>query len=413
MHVVVVGAGVSGLVAGLSLQASGIEVTVVEARDVPGGRVRSREQDGYVLDEGFQVLLTAYPGVQRWLDLQALRCGHFLPGAFLWRGDRWSSIGDPFRRPSDLLPTAFSPMGSLGDKFRVLALRKRALEMSVDDIAALPDCSTLQCLTDLGFTRAAMDRFFRPFLGGIFLESELDTSQRMFWFVWKMFSAGSAALPAGGMQAISWQLAGRLRPASLRLSTPVETVRPDGVTLAGGEVLHADSVVLAADPISVAQWFEEEPPLMRSCVTHYFAAPSSPLAEPRLALNASGSGQINHVAVVSDVGEGYAPPGKALVSVTHVGRVSPSLNEVRRELRAWFGTGVEAWEDLDRIDVPAALPALPAGQRDWRREELMRNGLWIAGDGVEQGSLDGAIRAGERVAEGVKRDALVTGRGAA
>lgn len=55
-HVVVVGAGLSGLSAALHLAGRGREVTVVERDDVPGGRVGRADTRGYRLDTGPTVL---------------------------------------------------------------------------------------------------------------------------------------------------------------------------------------------------------------------------------------------------------------------------------------------------------------------------------------------------------------------
>ena len=59
--VLVVGAGISGLVAAVELKRRGFSVQVLEASDNVGGRIRTDVVDGFLLDRGFQVLLTAYP----------------------------------------------------------------------------------------------------------------------------------------------------------------------------------------------------------------------------------------------------------------------------------------------------------------------------------------------------------------
>jgi phytoene dehydrogenase-like protein len=71
--VIVVGAGLAGLAAARHLQDAGRTVRVLEASERVGGRVRSDRVDGFVLDRGFQVLLTSYPEARRMLDYPALR----------------------------------------------------------------------------------------------------------------------------------------------------------------------------------------------------------------------------------------------------------------------------------------------------------------------------------------------------
>ena len=61
--VIVVGAGLSGLACAQRLTAAGIEVTVLEASDAVGGRVRTDVIDGFRCDRGFQ-LVTHLPGAE-------------------------------------------------------------------------------------------------------------------------------------------------------------------------------------------------------------------------------------------------------------------------------------------------------------------------------------------------------------
>jgi 1-hydroxycarotenoid 3,4-desaturase len=55
-HVVVIGAGMGGLVAALLLAARGLQVTVLEAAETPGGKMRQLQVDGAAIDAGPTVL---------------------------------------------------------------------------------------------------------------------------------------------------------------------------------------------------------------------------------------------------------------------------------------------------------------------------------------------------------------------
>ena len=61
-----------------------------------------------------------------------------------------------------------------------------------------------------GFSSAMIDRFFRPFLGGIFFDTELRTTSRLFEFVMRCLATGQNCLPARGIGAVSAQLAAQL-----------------------------------------------------------------------------------------------------------------------------------------------------------------------------------------------------------
>lgn len=76
-QVVIIGAGLAGLVCAQDLSSAGIECRILEASDGVGGRVRTDVVDGFQLDRGFQILLTAYPEVQRRLDMDALGLSMF------------------------------------------------------------------------------------------------------------------------------------------------------------------------------------------------------------------------------------------------------------------------------------------------------------------------------------------------
>ena len=75
-RVVVVGAGIGGLVAALLLAARGVQVTLVEAQASPGGKMRRQVVDGRPIDGGPTVF------TMRWVfdEIMALagglsRCG--------------------------------------------------------------------------------------------------------------------------------------------------------------------------------------------------------------------------------------------------------------------------------------------------------------------------------------------------
>src|SRR5690606_16030049 len=131
-------------------------------------------------------------------------------------------LADPWRRPSALTQTVFSPIGSWLDKLRMTKLRRDARRGDLDALYGRADSTSLERLKQTGFSDDMIEAFFRPFLGGVFLEWELDTSSRMLEFVFRMFSSGPIAIPADGMSAIPRQLAERLERGSLLLEHAVE-----------------------------------------------------------------------------------------------------------------------------------------------------------------------------------------------
>ena len=191
--VIVVGAGLAGLSAARTLQAAGRRVRVLEASDGVGGRVRTDVVDGFRLDRGFQVLLTAYPEVQRSLDLPALRLQRFDPGASVYVGGRFHTVGDPFRQPSTALSTVMAPIGSVADKLRIARLRAQVRRGDVRELLRGHDVPTVEALRERGFSETMIDRFFRPLFGGIQLDPTLGTSARMFDVIFRMLASGDSA----------------------------------------------------------------------------------------------------------------------------------------------------------------------------------------------------------------------------
>jgi protoporphyrinogen oxidase len=403
--VVVVGAGVAGLACAVELADAGATVRVLESAEAVGGRVRTDALDGFLLDRGFQILLTAYPEARRLLDYDSLGLGAFYPGALVRVGGRFVRVADPFRRPLDALRTLAAPVGTPADKLRLLALRRQARAGTVEELFRRPQRSTIEHLRAAGVSERMLEPFLRPFLAGVFLDPALETSSASFEFVWRMFSSGPAALPAGGMGRIPAQLASRLPAGSVATGVRVVAVDEAGVSLESGEWIEAGAVVLAVDPAAAAELTGEKEPLLREARCVYFAAERSPLEEPILVVDGEGGGPITTLCVPSDVTVGYAPPGDALVSVACVGaddEGTPLVEAVRRQLVGWFGAEAAAWRHLRSYRIPGALPAFPPGAPPpGTQPATLSSGVFVCGDHREHPSLNGALASGRRAARDV------------
>ncbi|QEL18039.1 NAD(P)/FAD-dependent oxidoreductase [Limnoglobus roseus] len=409
--VLIVGAGLAGLCCARRLQQCGISAQILEASDGVGGRVRTDVVNGFRLDRGFQVYLPAYPEGQRVLDLPALDLRPFKKGALVWYRGRFRRVTDPSEGVFGAAMGLFNPIGTPLDKLRVARLKARLLGSSWEKLLTSDNGLTLDELRVNRFSAKMIERFFRPWLGGIFLDNSLTTSSRFFRFVFRAFAAGGAALPARGMAAIPEEIASGLSPGAILLNSPAEFVRSGEVRLAGGEAIRARAVVVATDGRVAGQLLGEDvPPVsFHGGTTLYYSAARSPQREPILMLNGEGQGVVNHVAVLSDAAHTYAPAGRALISASVLGipnASDPDLDrQVRDQLRSWFGEVVTAWELL-RVDrIPHALPDQSAGQLDlWQRSVRLRPGLYICGDSRDQASIDGAMTSGFRAAQAVAED---------
>lgn len=405
--VVIVGAGLAGLSCALSLREKGLTPLILEASDAPGGRVRTDSHEGFLLDRGFQVYLTAYPEGKRLLDEAALGFKAFKNGAKIRQSGKFLEVTDPWRS-GKLLEMAFSPVGTFSDKMKLSGLRSSLRRQTVDALLEAPDASTRSFLQAQGFSDRFIDRMIKPLFGGVMLDSTLVTSSRMFTFVMKMMAEGDTVVPEKGMGAIPAQLAARLPDGMIRLNSAVQSLNEGSVTLASGEVVKAPAIVLACDAasassltpsVAVQRW--------RSVNCVYFDAPAPPIEEPWLVLNGNNQWPIHNLVAMSEVSPAYAPKGRALISASVLGRTSQTDESlaaaVQGQAERWFGKEVRAWKHLRSYRIAQAQPEgfpNPAAERPCR----LRPGLYAAGDYTSIASIHFALESGRLAAEAAIAD---------
>jgi len=402
MDVLIVGGGMAGLSCARELDRHGIDWALWEASDRLGGRVKTDELHGFRLDHGFQVLLTAYPTLRGWIDLDELHLSRFLPGAQIRQRGQFHRLADPLRVPSQALPTLRAPMATLRDRWLAVRLSSYVWRTSLDEIWASPEMSTAEWLRDFGFSQRMIEGFFRPFFGGVFLESELGTSSRQFQFVYKMFAQGPAALPRRGMQAIPEQLAAPLDANRIEVATPVQDVENGRIRLADGRTRDAQAVVVATDQPNAGQLLGQTQPCESHATTcFYFALDELPVDGRWLLLNGDGTGPINNLCFPSAIAPSYAPAGRHLASVTVLDHSAGRVSEVRAQLADWFGPKANNWDHLGTYEIEHALPVVEdigAGDRFTRWSD----GIYVCGDHQAMPSLNGAIESGRAAAQAIR-----------
>jgi phytoene dehydrogenase-like protein len=401
--VVIVGAGLAGLSAAREIQRHGHSVIVLESSDAVGGRVRTDIVDGFQLDRGFQVMLTAYPELQSQVDMRALDLRPFDPGALVWRNGKGHAVSDPFRKPQTLATTAFAPIGSVFDKARIVVLRARVMRRKPAALLGGQDVSTDVALRAFGFSTKIINRFFRPLFGGIQLDPHLATSRRMFDVIFKSLSEGQSVLPSRGMHALPLQMASRLSEGTIHLDTRVSTVEGAKVTLASGESISARAVVVATDGPTASSLLGI--PIVESrkvgCV--YFSADTPPTKEKYVVLDGTGNGPVLNVAVISNVAPSYAPADKHLIVAALPGVTDGDLEAMSREqLRSWWGPQVNDWKHLRTYVINHGGPVQKPPFSPKQRVDL-GNGLFVCGDHRDTGSIQGAMFSGRRCGEAVVR----------
>jgi phytoene dehydrogenase-like protein len=405
--VVIVGAGLAGLVCAQELTRAGVDCTVVEASDGVGGRVRTDAIDGFLLDRGFQILLTAYPQVQQRLDLDALAIGRFEPGAMVRTRDGFHRVSDPLRRPRDVIRTIAAPVGSLTDKVRLARLVLDVRMHSVPALLRRPDTTTLQRLRDAGFSDAMIESFWRPLFAGIQLDPQLEVSSRRFDTILRMLAVGATGVPRYGMGAIPAQLASTLPETTVRLGARVARIAASGVVLDDGEQIPARVVVIATEgPIAHEFLGDRVPdPGSRAAACCWFSVPRPPMQGPVLVLDGDASGPVKNLAVLSEVSRSYAPEGRSLVAAAIPGpdALDPTITDrAREQLARWFDSTIGDWEHL-RTDVIAHGQPLQRPPLHPRQGVDLGEGIFVCGDHRDTASIQGAMFSGERTAKAVLR----------
>lgn len=408
--VIVVGAGLAGLTCAVRLHEAGRHVRVLEAADGIGGRVRTDTVDGFLLDRGFQVLLTGYPAARRWFDYAALELRPFSPGVRIRLRGREHRLADPLQAPVDGLRSLLAPVATPVDGLRLLRWRTAVTRPSGPAVAARDQVATETLLRARRFSPALTAGFFRPFLAGTFFDPAMSTSSRVTELVFRSFFRGEVAVPARGMQQLPEQLAARFPADVVELGARVVDVRAGAAGVDGGDVLRAAHVVVATEgPTAQALLGDALVPAPapgRGTVTLYYSADRSPVGGPDLVLNGDATGPVNNVAVMSDVAPRYAPMGRSLVTVSVVGL--PDQTEVdldravRAQLTGWYGGAVADWTLVATYRIPYAQPRqdvedLPVLAREVRVDDR----TWVCGDHRDTASIQGALVSGRRTAEAI------------
>ena len=388
----IIGAGVSGLIAAYELEQEGYHPIIIEQTDEVGGRVKTIHEKGYALDLGFQVLLSAYPLAKKYLDLEALELHKLESGALIYVNDKAYRIGDPMRNWKMLFPTIFSDIGSISDKLKVLKLNNRLKRKSLDEIFESRETTTLQYLIEFGFSPKIIERFFKPFFAGIFLESNIQTSSRMFEFVYKMFGEGYATIPKLGIGEISNQLKNKLHNAEFIFNCEVKDITNDKILMVSGENLPHDGVIIATNSTSMIRSHKGADMKWKSCMCLYFEVDQTNIPANTIALIADGGNYTNNLYAYTDV-----KTGKTILSVTtleHMNKTDAEIIEnIIAEVKKY--TGALKVDFIHHYRIKQALPDIQNLKMTVQSaENQVMDNIFLAGDALMNGSLNAAMESG-------------------
>lgn len=282
-HLVIVGGGIGGLVAAALAACDGARVTLCEAQDSPGGKLRALDVDGAPVDAGptvftmraifDEIFAACDDSLDHHLTLQ--------PSALLarhaWGGDTLDLHADPAH--SEQAIAAFAGNAALAG-FRAFRAEARRIHGALDRSFLRAPRTNPIGLTARMIRHAPRDIFaLRPYeslwkaLGGHFADPRL---RQLFARYATYCGSSPFASPAtlmlvadveargvlmvdGGMHRLAHAVAAlaERQGAVLRYRAPVSRIvasrgRATGVELESGERIAADAVICNADPAALA-----------------------------------------------------------------------------------------------------------------------------------------------------------------
>ncbi len=398
-EIYIIGAGVSGLIAAYELEQEGYHPVIIEQSDKVGGRVKTLNEKGFELDLGFQVLLSAYPLANKYLNLDKLDLLMLESGAQIYANGKSYLIGDPLRNMKVLIPTLKAGIGSISDKLKILNLNSKLKRKSLEEIFDSPEKTTLEYLHEFGFSQKIIDGFFKPFFSGIFLEPDLNTSSRMFEFVYKMFGQGYACIPKSGIGAISEQLKEKLKKTEFLFNTEVKEVTNHGIKFSSGEEKEHCGVIIASNASPLIGGLKNQEIAWKGCKCIYFEVDKTNIPNKTIALIAEPENYANNLYSYTDL-----KSGKIILSATIVKNIdkpdSKIIDKVSSEIQEY--TGATRVNYIRLYNINRALPDINNIRMTAEpSESQILDNVFLAGDYLFNGSLNAAMESGRLAAHGL------------
>jgi hypothetical protein len=368
-EVTVIGAGLAGISAALTLQGAGRSVRVIESSDRVGGRVATDVIDGFTLDRGFQLINSQYPELKRLKVMDEVDFIAAPRAVEVSLGQDRVVLGDPRTHPLSALS---SKTGSLSSKVNFL----RYLYSYSNSALSVED--ELQKLGDL------YQRVLRPFLTGVFLASPAHVNAVNGKEIIRSFISGKPGIPAQGVGALAAALAKRI--TNIELGRNINSLNE----LAG-------PVIVATDVTTAAQLLDmTSVPKLAASTTWYHEVPTELTSSKCLIIDGQKRGPVVNSIAISNLAPTYAPAGKALLSSTTVDFASES--EVRRHLALIWGTQSSEWSLIAKYEIPKSLPIFAPGAQGVTSAKVATN-IYVAGDYRSAPSQNGALLSGRLAAE--------------
>jgi len=403
--VAIIGAGLAGLACARELQKNKIDFQIIEKSDSVGGRIKTDVIDGFTLDRGFQLYNPSYSEGMKLLNYEELDLQKFTRGIAIRDGKRLRLIEDPKSNFSSIFKTMKDFPGNPISHLALLKYFLTYLIQSDAQIAISKDISAKQALNDAGVKNSLYEKLFRPFLAGVFLESELVTSRKFMDIVIKTFFKGTPSVPSAGMQQIPLQIASQIDKENIHFNSEVLKIENNTI-YTDTQVFEAKKVVIATDYSSTQKWIDLPIKKVNSVTTWYFEGNEEISAvaksKPVLFVDAANSGPLVNAVVISNAAKTYAPLGKVLVSTSAIeSKTKANVSEVLKHLSFLYGINTESFKLINKYEITNALPQMLAPFTTSNSNQLSEN-LFVTGDHRATSSIQGALLSGRNTATVVK-----------
>ena len=395
--IVIVGGGIAGLQAANILQSKGLDFILIEKSMSLGGRVQSEEFQGFILDHGFQVLQTAYPEVQRSLQISKWDLSYFQSGAYVLNEGKFKPFLNPLKSPLLFLKNIDSAGATIFD-FLKLAWIWLKTQGSISPINSDPE-TTSELISRYRFSEKFQRNFLRPFFAGIFLDDQLSPPASLFFYYMKQFLEGKAALPKNGIGDIALDIASRIPKEKIRIGVFVTEIKGKTLQLNNGETVLFDQLILATDPKQACELLKINFPPQANfgSKTFYFSMDKkleTPL--PLIHLMPLHSSPLLHFSCLSQVNPALAPEGKHLMSATSL-QMDLTDKEVAEELARVLDLSPNDFIFLKSFSIPHSLYKLGCFAEVCQKAE--KENIMLAGDYTLFPSLQAALSSGRKAAE--------------
>jgi hypothetical protein len=372
MSAVVIGGGLAGLSAALSLQEAGEEVELFEASDGVGGRLRSDYLDGFILDCGFQLINSGYPEIKRLgiiSEIDFIKSNRTIDVVTPFG---IQSIGDPRLH---LLQGLRSPLGSFREKVAFLTfMGSRKLQGK----------NLEEALLDEG-THNLYHNLLKPFLTGVFLVSPNQIDANYGQEIIKSFIVGDSGLPIAGVGVLAEALAARIE--NIHLNSPITNL----------EEFKGRSVIVATDHHFASTLFEVQPSIsFAQSYTWYHSVPAGLITSNRLRVTSTDSPIVNSIAI-SNLMPTYAPADRTLISTTTLREIDEI--SIREHLSRFWSIEIELFELIKCYEIKEALPIFSPAGASRALSAKVSEGIYRAGDYLTAGSQNGALLSGRLAAQ--------------